>query len=227
MKATFFVLGSVAEKEPTLVPMIAACGHEIASHGYSHELVTSMDSGRFRDEVKRTAEILERQSGKRPIGFRAPQWSLGDTVSWAFDILRDEGYLYDSSLNPLPFIGNGSGHRTPFMKRAGTGSIVEFPPMVTHSRFCNIPTGGGWGFRFFPMKMISGTMRRLNDEGFPAVLYLHPREMEPDGPRLRLPPVKSFAVYGPRKDAGERLEQLLGCFSFGTLRELVEQWQSA
>lgn len=227
VKATFFVLGSVAEKEPALVPMIAASGHEVASHGYSHELVTGMDCRRFRDEVKRTAEILERQSGTRPVGFRAPQWSLGDRVPWAFDILLDEGYLYDSSLTPLPFIGKGSGCRTPFRKRAGAGSIMEIPPMVTPSIFCNIPTGGGWGFRFFPMAIIGGTVRRLNNQGFPAVFYLHPREMEADGPRLRLSPVKAFAVYGPRKGAGERLKYLLERFRFGMLRDLVEKWQSA
>ncbi len=227
VKATFFVLGSVAENEPTLVPMIAAAGHEIASHGYSHELVTSLDARKFRDEVRRTSEILGRQSGKRPIGFRAPQWSLGDRVPWAFDVLHEEGYRYDSSLNPLPFIGNGSGCRTPFRRRAGAGSIVEIPPMVTPSLFGNLPTGGGWGFRFFPLKFISGTVRRLNDGGFSAVLYLHPREMEPDGPRLGLNPVKAFAVYGPRKGAGENVKYLLERFRFGTLCELVEQWESA
>ncbi len=227
VKATFFVLGSVAEKEPGLVPMIAERGHEIASHGYSHELVDDLGPVRFRDEVKRTSEVLERQSGKRPIGFRAPQWSLGDRVPWAFDILLDEGYLYDSSLTPLPFIGNGSGQRTPFRRQAGAGTIVEIPPMVTPSPLCNLPTGGGWGFRFFPMKIIKGTVQRLNDKGFPAVIYLHPREMEPGGPRLRLPPIKSFAVYGPKVDAGERLRQLMARFRFGTLCDLVEQWEFA
>ena len=217
----------MAENEPTLVPTIAAAGHEIASHGYSHELVTSLDARRFREEVRRTTEILERQSGQRPIGFRAPQWSLGNRVPWAFDVLHEEGYRYDSSLNPLPLIGNGAGCRNPFMIRSGAGSIMEIPPMVTPSLFGNLPTGGGWGFRFFPMKIISGTMRRLNDGGFPAVLYLHPREMEPEGPRLGLSPVKAFAVYGPRKGAGENVKYLLERFRFGTLCELVEQWESA
>ena len=113
------------------------------------------------------------------------------------------------------------------MIRSGAGSIMEIPPMVTPSLFGNLPTGGGWGFRFFPMKIISGTMRRLNDGGFPAVLYLHPREMEPEGPRLGLSPVKAFAVYGQRKSAGENLKHLMERFRFGMLRELVEQWESA
>jgi peptidoglycan-N-acetylglucosamine deacetylase len=224
--STFFVLGSVAESEPLLVPMIAAAGHEIASHGYSHSLVPQLGPERFRDEVKRSGEILERQCGVKPIGFRAPQWSLGDAVPWAFDILYEEGYRYDSSLNPLPFVGNRSGSRIPFKRPAAMGSILEIPPLVTPSLFGNLPSGGGWGFRFFPMRLISNTIQQLNGKGFPAVLYLHPREMEADGPRLKLSPVRAFAAYGPRKAAGERLRFLLENFRFDTLRNMVEQWQS-
>ncbi len=226
VRATFFVLGSVAESEPLLVPMIAAAGHEIASHGYSHSLVPQLGPQRFRDEVKRTGEVLERQSGVKPIGFRAPQWSLGDSVPWAFDILHEEGYLYDSSLNPLPLVGNGSGSRIPFKRQTAGGSILEIPPMVTPSLFGNLPSGGGWGFRLFPVRMICNTIQRLNGKGFPAVLYLHPREMEAEGPRLKLSPLRTFAVYGPRKAVGERLRFLLENFRFDTLQHLVEQWES-
>ena len=227
VRATFFVLGAMAESEPLLVPMIAAAGHEIASHGYSHSLVPQLGPQRFKDEVRRTGEILERQSGVRPIGFRAPQWSLGDSTQWAFDILHEEGYRYDSSLNPLPLVGQRSGSRVPFKKQAGGGSILEIPPMVTSTPLGNLPTGGGWGFRFFPLRMIHNTVQRLNSAGFPAVFFLHPREMEADGPRLKLSPVRSFAVYGPRKAAGDRLRYLLGHFRFDTLQQLVEQWESA
>jgi peptidoglycan-N-acetylglucosamine deacetylase len=226
VRATFFVLGSVAEREPLLIPMLAAAGHEIASHGYSHGLVPQLGRQRFRDEVRRTGDILEGQTGMRPIGFRAPQWSLGDSVPWAFDILQDEGYHYDSSLNPLPFVGNNSGPRFPFKRQVVGGSILEIPPMVTHSLFGNLPTGGGWGFRFFPMRMIEATMKRLNRAGWPAVFYLHPREMEPDGPRLPLPPLRSCAVYGPRSDVGKRLRYLLERYRFVTLQQLTEQWKS-
>jgi peptidoglycan/xylan/chitin deacetylase (PgdA/CDA1 family) len=146
VRATFFVLGSLAESEPLLVPMIAAAGHEIASHGYSHSLVPRLKPQQFKDEVRRTGDILERQSGVRPIGFRAPQWSLADSMQWAFDILHEEGYQYDSSLNPLPFVGKRSGSRVPFIMQAGGGSVLEIPPMVTPLSFGNLPTGGGWGF---------------------------------------------------------------------------------
>jgi polysaccharide deacetylase family protein (PEP-CTERM system associated) len=224
--ATFFILGSVAEEEPSLAPLIAGAGHEIASHGYSHRLLSLLSPDEFRDEIRRTGDILERQTGRRPIGFRAPQWSLRAADTWAFDILREEGYSYDSSLNPLPFIGDRSGPRIPFRIRTGNGDILEIPPMVTHSLFGNLPTGGGWGFRFFPLRMIIGSIRSYNRFGSAAVLYLHPREMEADGPRLKMSPLRRFTVYGTRSEAGSRLRPLLERFRFTTLEHLAETWES-
>jgi peptidoglycan-N-acetylglucosamine deacetylase len=225
--ATFFMLGSVAEEEPLLVPLIASAGHEIASHGYSHRLVTDLGPEGFRDEVRRTGKILERQCGSKPVGFRAPQWSLRRTDSWAFEILLEEGYRYDSSLNPLLLVGDGAGPRYPFRIGTGIGDIHEIPPMVTSTPFCNIPTGGGWGFRFFPMRMICSTVRVYNRNGVAANLFIHPREMESDGPRLELSLLRSFAVYGTRKEAGPRLRYLLERFRFITLKQLVESWEPA
>ena len=228
IKATFFVLGSVAEMEPELVPTIAAAGHEIASHGFSHTLVRELTPESFREELRRTGDILERQSGRRPIGFRAPQWSLGrQGTPWAFEILAEEGFRYDSSCNPLSFVGDPGGPRFPFRMTAGGEELWEIPPMVTPSLLGNLPTGGGWGFRFFPSGLIRKSMSRLNEQGFPAVLYLHPREVDPSGPRLRLPLLKAFVTYGPRSDAMERLHPLLRQFRFIPLCRLVEQWESA
>lgn len=225
--ATFFVLGSLAEDDPKIVPMIADAGHEIASHGYSHRLMRHMGPDEFRQELKLTADILERQSGKKPLGFRAPQWSLDITDSWAYDILHDEGYLYDSSLNPLPLVGNSSGPLFPFRIRTGKGEMVELPPMVTPTAAGNLPTGGGWGFRFFPLRMIRSTIRRYNRSDAAAVLYLHPREMDKDGPRLPLPAIRRFATYGLKTSAEGRLRNLLGNFRFHTMEQLVRSWQSA
>ena len=226
VRSTFFMLGSVAEEDPSLAPRIAAAGHEIASHGYSHRLVPQLGPELFRDEVRRTADILERQCGARPIGFRAPQWSISPAATpWALTILHEEGYRYDSSCTPLPFVGEPDGRRHPFRIETPAGPLLEIPPMVTSTPIWNLPTGGGWGFRFFPLALIGGTVERLNSAGFPAVIYLHPREMESHGPRLRLSYLKSFAAYGPRTDAAKRLEFLLRRFSFGTLRHLVEHWE--
>jgi polysaccharide deacetylase family protein (PEP-CTERM system associated) len=226
-KGTFFMLGSVAENDPALAPMICSAGHEIASHGYSHRLVPDLTPQQFREELQRTERILLEQTGQRPFGYRAPQWSLSEQTSWAFAILREQGYLYDSSLNPLPFVGNPRGSRTPYcLPREGAG-LWEIPPMVTRSRIGNLPTGGGWGFRFFPFRMICKSIEELNRSHHPAVLYLHPREVDPAGPRLDLPPLKRFVSYGGRTDAAPRLNELFRRYRFITLKEMVYEWQHA
>jgi peptidoglycan-N-acetylglucosamine deacetylase len=227
VRATFFVLGSIAHEEPSLVPMIAAQGHEISSHGYSHTLVPLLGPELFRAELRRTSEIIERQAGCLPLGFRAPQWSLGPETPWAPEILREEGCRYDSSFNPLAFIGNPRGPRTPFVISTGAGPLLELPPMVTPSPIGNLPSGGGWGFRFFSLALIRRTIEGLNAAGHPALLYLHPREMEAFGPRLPLSPLRSFVSYGPRTEATPRLQELLRSFKFQTLKELVYSWESA
>ncbi len=226
-KATFFVLGCVAQALPRLVPQIAAAGHEIASHGFSHRLVTELDPHGFRDELRRTRAILESQSGQKIAGFRAPRWSLSSATPWAFEILKEEGYRYDSSQTPLPFIGNPQGSRSPHRMELPAGSLWEIPPMVTPTIFGNMPTGGGWGLRFFPQWVVRRTIRDLNRAGAPAVMFIHPRELDPSGPRLRLGPLRNFAAYGPRTDVTERIDDLLRRFHFGTLLGMVEQWESA
>lgn len=227
VRATFFVLGSVAQEDPSLVPMIASAGHEIASHGFSHTLVPRLGPSAFREEVRRTAGILADQCGSAPAGFRAPQWSLGEDTPWALEILTQEGCLYDSSCNPLAVIGNRHGPRQPFAVQSCAGSILELPPMVTPSPIGNLPTGGGWGFRFFPKELIRRTIEKLNQSGVPAILYLHPREMEPFGPRLPLSPLRSFVSYGPRIDPAPRIRELLRDFRFQTLKELAAAWKPA
>ena len=225
-KATFFMLGSVAEDDPTLAPMICSAGHEIASHGYSHRLVMDLTPQEFRDELQLTERILREQTGQRPIGYRAPRWSMSEKkTGWAFAILREQGYRYDSSLTPLPFAGNSRGSRTPYRLEGEGAGLWEIPPMVTRSWMGNLPTGGGWGFRFFPVRMIRATIEELNSRHHPAVLFLHPREVDPDGPRLDLPSLKRFVSYGTRTDAAPRLNELFRRYRFITLKEMVYEWQ--
>lgn len=227
-KATFFMLGSVAENDPSLAPMICSAGHEIASHGYSHRLVTDLTKHQFREELQLTERILLEQTGQRTVGYRAPQWSMSEEkTGWAFAVLREQGYRYDSSLNPLPFAGNSRGNRTAYRLEGDGAGLWEIPPMVTRSWMGNLPTGGGWGFRFFPFRMVCATIEELNHGHHPAVLYLHPREMDPDGPRLDLPALKRFVSYGTRTDAAPRLSELFRRYRFITLKELVDEWQHA
>lgn len=226
-KGTFFMLGSVAENDPALAPMICSAGHEIASHGYSHRLVPDLTPQQFRDELLQTERILLEQTGERPCGYRAPQWSLSEQTAWPFAILRELGYRYDSSLNPLPFVGNSRGSRTPYRLSGEGAGLWEIPPMVTRSRIGSLPTGGGWGFRFFPFRMVCATIDELNRSRHPAVLYLHPREVDPAGPRLDLPSLKRFVSYGGRTDAAPRLSELFRRYRFITLKEMVDEWQHA
>lgn len=226
-KATFFMLGSVAESDPELAPMIAAAGHEIASHGFSHIRVTELQPEQFREELQLTGLILEGQTGQRPVGYRAPQWSLSKRTAWAHTILREEGYRYDSSLNPLLFVGDPSSSRTPWPLEGDGEVLWEIPPLVTPSLVGNLPTGGGWGFRFFPVRMIKRSIDGLNRCGQPAVLYLHPRELDPDGPRINMPYLKSFVSYGSRSDSTARLSDLFSCYRFTSIKEFLDKWQPA
>lgn len=221
VKATFFVLGSVAAAEPGLVGSIAASGHEVASHGWSHRLLHQLTPEQFREELLKTEDVIAAQAGCLPVGFRAPQWSVSGQTPWVHEILAERGYWYDSSLTPLPFIGKRNGARTPFRISTAAGELWEFPPLVTPTWCGNLPTGGGWGFRFFPTALIADTIRRLNASAHPALLYLHPRDADPEGPRLALPPLKRFASYGTRNDALPRMKRLLERFRFTSLKELV------
>jgi len=221
IKATFFVLGCVAEAVPGLVERIAGLGHEIASHGWSHSLLHDLTPDQFRRELEQTEEVLQVLSGERPVGFRAPQWSVSERTPWVHGILAERGYRYDSSMTPLAIIGNPGGSRIPYPVRTAGGNIWEIPPLVSPTWFGNLPTGGGWGFRFFYHGLVEGTLRDLNAAGQPGVLYLHPRDVDPGGPRLKLPHLKRFVAYGLRNDARYRLRPLLEHFRFTTLKELV------
>lgn len=225
-RATFFILGSVAASLPALAPLIAAQGHEIASHGYSHTLLSDMNEEQFRDELVRTGEILFEQTGQRPVGYRAPQWSVSPQTPWVDTVLSEYGYLYDSSRIPLCFIGDASATGLPFRITTAHGQLWEIPPLVTRTPLVNLPTGGGWGFRTFPLSLIAATIMRYHQAAAPAVLYLHPREVDPAGPRLKLSLFKRFLSYGTRSDATPRLISLLQRFQFTTVKDIIRTWQT-
>lgn len=227
VRGTFFVLGSLARRFPELAPRIVDAGHELASHGWSHRLVSELSPQEFSDELLQTADLLEQQTGQRPQGFRAPRWSLSrQSTSWAFEILVQQGYRYDSSLTPLAMIGDPAGPRLPHRIETETGGLWEIPPLVTPTPLGNLPTGGGWGFRFFPQRLIHWTMRTYQRQASPGVLFLHPRELDPQGPRLRLGLLQEFVAYGPRSSAAGRLMDVLQSFTFAPLGELVDTWQT-
>jgi polysaccharide deacetylase family protein (PEP-CTERM system associated) len=227
IRGTFFMLGSVASVLPGLAAKIAARGHEVASHGYSHRLVYELTPEQFHEEIIRTGDLIAQQTGISPVGFRAPQWSLGVRTPWAFEILKHEGYLYDSSCTPLPFIGNPRGSLSPYRLSKDSGYLWEIPPLVTYTPFVNLPTGGGWGLRLLPMKTVLKGVSNAHSGLNPAVFFLHPREIDPDGPRLRLPLLKRLAAYGTRSDVEPVVRRLALTGTSIPLREMVESWPSA
>jgi peptidoglycan-N-acetylglucosamine deacetylase len=224
-RGTFFLLGCVAERLPDLAPRIVQAGHEVASHGWSHTMVPQLGPEGFRRELRRTNDLIVAQTGLVPRGFRAPRWSLSrQATPWAFEILVEEGFIYDASCTPLAGIGDPRGSRIPLRLATGSGFLWEIPPLVTRTLVTNLPTGGGWGFRFFPLRLIEYSIRAMNRAGQPAVLFVHPRELDPAGPRVPLSPFRSFVTYGSRRDATPRLAQLFRRHRFVPLLELVKSW---
>lgn len=226
IRGTFFMLGAVASARRDLTSRIAARGHEVASHGFSHRLVYDLTPEQFHQEIIRTGDLIACQTGRSPVGFRAPQWSLNERTPWAFDILVREGYRYDSSRTPLRFIGNPQGPLAPHRLLTASGSLWEIPPLVTVTRFGNLPCGGGWGLRSLPVTTVLKGLENAHSARNPAVFFLHPREVDPDGPRLQLPLLKRFAAYGTRSDVTPLIRRLASSGTSIPLRELVESWPS-
>jgi len=226
VKATFFVLGFIAEQNPGLIERILQDGHEIASHGYSHRRVYEMTPRQFQSDLERSVDILTGITGEPVRGFRAPEWSIRDDSLWALDVLAQKGFDYDSSMAPLPIIGNPRYAKTPHERSLDDGSLWEIPPLVGTTPVINLPLGGGWGLRFFPYSVICHTIRTLNNEGHPALIFLHPREFDRHRPPLHLSPVKRFVVNGGIASTEKRLKRLLSDFEFTTIAGFLENRKS-
>lgn len=224
VKATFFVLGWIAERFPKIVPEIAQQGHEIASHGYGHQLVYTLTEEEFRKDVQQTRKMLQDQSGQPVVGYRAPSFSIVKRTSWAHRILVEEGYTYDSSVFPIyhDLHGNPDAPRDIHKITTEAGAITEFPPAVITRFGKNIPTGGGGYFRFFPYYVTARWLKEINGLDKPFVFYIHPWEIDPDQPRISGAPLKSrFRHYLNLKRTAYRLKRLLNDFSFTTIQEIV------
>ena len=214
IKATFFVLGSVAERHSELVKEISDSGHEIATHGYIHRRVYTMNPDSFREDLRKSVTILTGITGDRVKGFRAPEWSVRDDSLWALDTLQEEGFVYDSSMVPLPIIGNPEYPKVPWKHSLDKGETWEFPPLVGSTPFVNFPLGGGWGLRTFPYCLIRSAITKHNRQGMPAVMFLHPREFDASCPRIRLPFSKRFVLNAGLQSTEKRLYRLLEDFEF-------------
>lgn len=221
VQGTFFVLGWVAERHPRLVQDIAAAGHEVASHGQSHTPVYELSPEQFADELDRSTNVLAAAGVPPARGFRAPQWSINDRSMWALDILVRKGFRYDSSLAPLRIIGNPAYPWVPHTRVTGVGSLLEFPPLVERRFGQNFPLGGGWGLRMTPPSHVLGRIAERNRDGQPVALYVHPWELDPDPPRVRLPWAKRFVHYFRLEGFRSRLSDVLAGARFAPMSDVL------
>jgi polysaccharide deacetylase family protein (PEP-CTERM system associated) len=219
IKGTFFVLGWLAEHRPEVVRGIAAAGHEIASHGFRHQRVTALDAEGFRQDLRTSKHALEDLTGSVVLGYRAPSFSIVPGCEWAFDVLIEEGYRYDSSIFPIHRRGYGypSAPSRPHLIGRPGGLLAEFPLATT--RFFNypIPAAGGGYLRQFPISVIRRAFREATERGESTTFYIHPWEIDPEQPRLPVSLLNRVRHYRGLGDTLGRIETLLGEFRFGTI----------
>jgi polysaccharide deacetylase family protein (PEP-CTERM system associated) len=225
-KATFFVLGWVAEHEPELVRSIASAGHEIASHGHSHRMVDELGPDGFAADVAKSLELLARLSPAPVEGFRASTFSVTEKTWWALEVLARLGLRYDSSIFPVRHDRYGMPRfaRTPVELAVGERRIVELPLLTWRLFGQNLPAAGGGYLRQFPLRYTQMALRAMNRAGHPGVLYLHPWELDPDQPRAAarlIGRLGHLRHYRNLERTAERLERLVAEFRFAPLRELV------
>jgi polysaccharide deacetylase family protein (PEP-CTERM system associated) len=219
--ATFFVLGWVAERWPQLVVEIDRRGHEVASHGYAHRLVYRQEPSQFRADIKRGKAVLEDRLGAPVVGFRAASYSLIESTLWALDILIEEGFTWDSSIFPIrhDIYGIPGFSRIPVTIQRPGGAIVEIPATTVRFLGRNWPVAGGGYFRLLPYSVTRRALRHLNRrEGIPAIVYLHPWEIDPQQPRLAAAATSRFRQYANLRVTETRLLRLLQEFRFGPIR---------
>ncbi len=225
VKATFFVLGWVAKHHPRVVREIQASGHEVASHGWDHRRVTELSPVEFREDIRRTKAVLEDLSGVEVIGYRAPNYSIVEETLWALDIILELGHRYDSSIFPIRHdrYGIPGADRFPWVIREQPeDQLVEFPISTVRLAGMILPFVGGGYLRHFPAWFIHWGMRRLNRrESQPAMVYIHPWEIDPEQPRQPVGKVNTVRHYRNLDLTEKRLERLFREFRFTTVREVL------
>jgi polysaccharide deacetylase family protein (PEP-CTERM system associated) len=216
---TFFTLGWIGRKHPGLVRDIVARGHEMASHGWGHERVTTLTREQFRESVRSSRAELEQLTGQRVQGYRAPSFSIIRGGEWAFDILIEEGYTYDSSLMPILRSGYGyrGGARDPYSITRNGGVLREFPPTTLGSPPVLLPAGGGAYFRLFPYEIVKLAFLTSERRGVPGTFYIHPWELDPDQPRVPVSWKTRIRHYGGLRKTVPRLRTLLRDFAFQSI----------
>lgn len=219
VRATFFVLGWVAQRFPSLVREIASQGHELASHGFHHQLIYTLTPEQFRDDVRRAKAMIEDAGGCAVRGYRAPSFSIVQSSLWALDVLIEEGHTYDASIFPIHHdrYGIPDAPRTVHVIERGAGRIVEIPGSTVRAGGLNMPIAGGGYFRLLPYAFTRWGISRLNAQGVPAVFYIHPWEIDADQPRLPVPRLTACRHYSNLANTLDRLARMVNEFAFDTI----------
>lgn len=229
VKATFFVLGYVAEEHPEMIKKIFGGGHEIASHGYAHQLVYRQNPEEFREDIRKAKGLLEDIIGKKVQGYRAPSWSITEKSLWALDILEEEGFQYTSSIFPTSNFLYGISYAPRFMHTSEVYgkkdlNIIHIPPTTVKigKMKSGIPFSGGAYFRLVPSWLIRRWTERINDkERQPVVFYLHPREIDPDQPKMKLKLKDAMIHYYGIRNCEGKLRDVLKSYEFCTIEEMI------
>jgi polysaccharide deacetylase family protein (PEP-CTERM system associated) len=225
IEGTFFVLGWVAERYPGLVRDIHSAGHEVACHGYNHRLIYHLTPDQFREDVRFAKGILEDMTGEAVLGYRAASYSIVKKTLWALDTLIEEGFLYDSSIFPIHHdrYGFPGANRFPHVIERGGGKIYEFPPSTVRIFGQNVPVAGGGYLRLLPLHVTRKAIRRINEkEKEPAIIYIHPWEIDLDQPRMKGRWRSKFRHYVNLSTTMPKLTSFLNEFSFRPLCKLID-----
>lgn len=223
IKATFFVLGWIAARCPELVKKIHQDGHEVASHGYGHQLVYTQTPDEFRADLRKAKVILEEIIREPVYGYRAPTYSITKKSLWAFDILMEEGFRYDSSIFPAQREKGGmsGAERYPYTISNHQKNLWELPISMIRVLNKNVPFSGGGYFRLLPYNFIRSAIYKINKAGFPAVIYLHPWELDAGQPRIKADYFSMFKHYVNIPKTEKKLRQLLKDFQFKPVRDYL------
>lgn len=225
VRATFFVLGWIAERHPRLVRAIVERGHEVACHGYSHRLVYTQTPEEFRAETFRSKALLEDCGGTAVTGYRAASFSVTAQSLWAMDILCEAGFTYDSSLYPIVHdrYGIPGAPRHPYVLRTPGGSrLVEIPPSTFRMGRAVLPVAGGGYLRLYPLRLTRWAIERIHErDAMPAVIYVHPWETDPEQPRVAAPLLIRFRHYVGLRTTLTKLRALSERFRFAPMGEIV------
>jgi polysaccharide deacetylase family protein (PEP-CTERM system associated) len=225
VKATFFVLGWVADHHPGLVREIVERGHEIGCHGYSHALIYSQTKAQFTEETHRAKRLLEDQAQAPVVGYRAASFSITDASRWALDVLADAGFRYDSSMFPVrhDLYGTDVESAGPHQITApGGANLIEFPMTAGSLLGVTLPISGGGYFRLYPYRLSAYLLGRVNRGAEPFVFYLHPWELDPEQPRIPSPLKSRLRHYTNLRSCEAKLRELLSDFSFASMADVLD-----